>query len=101
MCIIRLRTFHHLDLSRWVIRFIPTPISASCSLLRVVLLLYVQLIYMINRLALRKADLSRIFMERLDGVCYIYALYSGYLCFKPLPKVMLDCHHLRGSSQGI
>jgi len=69
--------------------------------LHVVLLLYLQLIYVINHLALREAYLSRIFMERRDGWCSISVLYSGYLGFKPLPVVTLDCHDSRNISQGI
>jgi len=69
--------------------------------LHVVLLLYLQLIYVINRLALREANLSRIFMERRDGWCSISVLYSGYLGFKPQPIVTLDCHDLRNYFQDI
>jgi len=69
--------------------------------LHIVLFLYVQLIYVINHLALREANLSQIFMERRNGWCSISVLYSGYLGFKPLPKVTLDCRHLCSSSQDL
>jgi len=79
------------------------PYSDFCVMfhLHVVILLYVQLIHMINRLALREANLSRIFMVRRDGWCSISVLYSGYLGFKTLLKFMSDCHHLPSSSQDL
>jgi hypothetical protein len=40
-------------------------------------------------------------MEHRTGVRRTPALYSGYLGFKPLAKVMLDGHVFRSSSQGL
>jgi hypothetical protein len=95
-----MRTSYHLALSRWLIRFIQTPISALCSIYTLFCSSEDNKLKLLTVLPHVKQT-SPEYVERRTGEHSTLALYYGYLSFKPMPKAILDCQVFRSSSQGL